>query len=229
MLSVKKNSSGIYKITNLINGKVYIGSTTKLLHRWSEHKYALLRNKHTNTKLQHSFNKYGLDNFSFSILLYCKLEDLVFYEQRAIDKYNVLKEGYNCRLLVHSNLGCKRSEESKLKMRLAKLGKKREPHSEETKRKISEANTGKIRSEEARKKSGLSRKGKKNKTPFSKETREKMSRARLGKPMSESTKQKLSIINTGNIPSEETKNKLSKSITEWHKIRKALLEAKNVR
>ena len=61
-------NSGIYKIENLINGKIYIGSSVDLLGRKNAHFSQLNRNIHGNKKLQNSFNKYGKDNFNFKIL-----------------------------------------------------------------------------------------------------------------------------------------------------------------
>ena len=54
---------GIYKITNKINNKIYIGSSYSISKRISEHKYQLRRNSHPNIHLQSSWNKYGEDNF----------------------------------------------------------------------------------------------------------------------------------------------------------------------
>ena len=57
----------IYKITNLINGKCYIGQTTDTKRRFSEHKakgYGNERNK----VLYYAFDKYGIENFSFEII-----------------------------------------------------------------------------------------------------------------------------------------------------------------
>ena len=60
---------GIYKITNLVNGKVYIGQSQDIYSRWKEHKYA--RNKRDYFALYGAFKKYGLDNFSFEIVECC--------------------------------------------------------------------------------------------------------------------------------------------------------------
>lgn len=60
--------SGIYKITNAVNGKFYIGSSADIDKRWYDHKRELMLNIHTNPKLQHSWNKHGEDKFTFTIV-----------------------------------------------------------------------------------------------------------------------------------------------------------------
>lgn len=59
----------IYKIENLVNGKFYIGSTIRESRvRMNEHFSRLKRGEHCNKILQRSYNKYGRDNFKFSII-----------------------------------------------------------------------------------------------------------------------------------------------------------------
>lgn len=57
--------SGIYKITNVVNNKVYIGLSIHLNKRWGEHKNDLIKNKHFNAHLQNSVNKYGILNLKY--------------------------------------------------------------------------------------------------------------------------------------------------------------------
>ena len=66
----KLDKKGVYKIENLINGKVYIGSTEKsFLKRFSTHYTKLKANNHKgHIYLQNAVNKYGIENFEFSIL-----------------------------------------------------------------------------------------------------------------------------------------------------------------
>jgi len=88
-------NSGIYKIENLINGKIYIGKSVNLTKRKRDHFNLLKNNKHTNNFLQNSYNKYGSDNFKFSILEICEKENLLdveFYYISVIDEqllYNI--------------------------------------------------------------------------------------------------------------------------------------------
>ena len=86
---------GIYKITNKINNKPYIGSSNNIKRRWRQHISLLNNNKHHSIKLQRAWNKYGQDNFKFEILEECEVEKLLYLEQFYIDKYKAYFEGYN--------------------------------------------------------------------------------------------------------------------------------------
>ena len=79
--------TGIYKIKNKQNNKVYIGSTIVIRKRWRDHKWYLKENKHHNSHLQSSYNKYGLENFEFIIKLECDLNNLLIEEKRLIKEY----------------------------------------------------------------------------------------------------------------------------------------------
>lgn len=61
-------TSGIYKITCLVNNKCYIGSSVDIYKRLCTHKFQLRRNKHNNKYFQRAWNKYGEDNFVFELL-----------------------------------------------------------------------------------------------------------------------------------------------------------------
>lgn len=91
----KEVISGIYKITNKINNKPYIGSSNNIERRWRQHISLLNNNKHHSIKLQRAWNKYGQDNFEFEIIEECDVEKLLYLEQFYIDKYKAYFEGYN--------------------------------------------------------------------------------------------------------------------------------------
>ena len=57
--------SGIYKITCLQNGRVYVGQAINIKDRWTSHMQCLNRNKHHNIHLQRAWNKYGEECFKF--------------------------------------------------------------------------------------------------------------------------------------------------------------------
>lgn len=90
----------IYKITNLINNKCYIGQTIKPAdQRWQEHKYRAFENIKTeeNKPLYYAMRKYGLSNFKFEVIQ----DNIETFEQLDkaeiywIDYYNSFVNGYN--------------------------------------------------------------------------------------------------------------------------------------
>jgi group I intron endonuclease len=88
---------GIYKITNNKNKKVYIGSSLKLNDREYKHFWLLRNNKHDNSFLQNSYNKYGESNFDFQLVKLCDPSELVEFENYYIDlfKSNDSEFGFN--------------------------------------------------------------------------------------------------------------------------------------
>jgi len=109
--------SGIYKITNIINNKIYIGSSKNILNRIWNHKTLLRNNNHPNKKLQNSFNKYKEVNFKFEIVEYCKIEELIIKEQNYIDGLNPY---FNILKIAYSSLGYKYNQEQRNKMNVIK-------------------------------------------------------------------------------------------------------------
>lgn len=79
--------SGIYKIENEVNGRVYYGSSIDLKRRKREHFNALKKRKHSNPFLQNDFNKYGDGVFAFHITKFCSPENLLVQEQRYLDEF----------------------------------------------------------------------------------------------------------------------------------------------
>jgi group I intron endonuclease len=63
-----KYKSGIYKILCICTGKFYVGSTENFRRRYTAHKTRLKKGNHDNDYLQYSIIKYGIENFSFSII-----------------------------------------------------------------------------------------------------------------------------------------------------------------
>ena len=223
-------TSGIYAITNMENGKIYIGSTVDFDGRWREHKRTLCNSTHFNPYLQHAWNKCGEDVFEFGVLEYLgNLEELALAEQFWIDiyreegteLYNIATPGKACMLgRKHSEesrrkmsrsrkgkssgmLGKKHSEESKCRMSKAHKGKK---HSEETRQKM----RGKEHSEETKNKIREFRRGKKH----SKKTQRKISKNLTGRkrgPASEETRCRMSVSQKGRKHSKETKQKIGEA------------------
>lgn len=88
---------GIYKITNTINNKSYIGQSTNIEKRWNKHKTIFTRKKECeyDYPLYRAFRKYGLENFSFSVIEECKVSELDEKEIFWIDYYDTYYNGYN--------------------------------------------------------------------------------------------------------------------------------------
>lgn len=83
----------IYKITNLLNGKIYIGQSIHPNRRWIEHKQCAM-NGIDDYPIHLAIRKYGKDNFSFEVLE--EVENYDEEEQRLIKEYNSLvPNGYN--------------------------------------------------------------------------------------------------------------------------------------
>ena len=169
--------SGIYKIENKVNGKKYIGSSIDIIDRWSRHKNKLNSQNHYNDHLQNAWNKYGAENFFFTILEdQVEEERLIPREDRWMTAYESLKKnkGYNLKpasrgaIMSKANkgktpwLGKRHSKETKQKISKANKGKAPwlgKKHSEESKIKMSKMAQGRRHSEEAKRK--ISEAGKK--------------------------------------------------------------------
>lgn len=193
-------SSGIYKILNIANCKIYIGSAKNFYKRWNLHRSDLINNKHPNRYLQFAWNKQGEWFFKFEII---EIVDdpikLIEREQYWID---LLAPEYNICKIAGSNLGIKYSEESKKKMSAWQIGRKM---SDEARARMSVSakghirNRGRIISEEGRLNMSLAHKGKKP----SEETKIKLSLAKIGnkshtgRQFSEEHKRNLSISKKG--------------------------------
>lgn len=95
---------GIYKITNTINNKVYVGSSINLKGREYKHFWMLEKGFHDNHYLQNSFDKYGKENFIFEIIDFCEHKQLISRENELIKFYgaNNLDKGYNLALVNKS-------------------------------------------------------------------------------------------------------------------------------
>jgi group I intron endonuclease len=110
--SNKQKGGVIYKITNEIDGKFYIGSTSNLIKRYYTHINHIRTGKNSCVKLIRAVNKHGEDNFKFEIVCECPTHEVLKTEQEYIDS---LKPHYNVAKIAGSNLGIKRTEEVKLK------------------------------------------------------------------------------------------------------------------
>lgn len=91
---------GIYKFTNNINNKSYIGQSISLENRYKHHVKNCLNKNHLsyNSLFYRALRKYGLESFSYEVLiesLELNKEDLNFLEIYYIEKYSSFGNGYN--------------------------------------------------------------------------------------------------------------------------------------
>jgi len=133
----------IYKVTNKINGKVYIGQTIISLDiRRNSHIYNAINNK-DNFHFHKAIKLYGKDNFVWEIIEYCNSkEELNEMEFHYIKQYNSFEEGYNMTMGGGSLCGFKHSDISKQKISNTKRGKKLPHRSKEWCRNISNSKKG---------------------------------------------------------------------------------------
>ena len=179
--------TGIYQITNTVNGKCYVGSAVSFRKRWKEHVRQLANGNHHSTVMQRAWNKYGESAFEFKKLLVCAQADLLWFEQRALD---VLKPAYNICKVAGSVLGYRHTEEAKAAAAMRAAGN--------THRR------GRKESKEVCERISVGRKGKGVGRVLSEETKEKIAAAQRGRTISEERKEHLRQLNTGKKQSPET-------------------------
>ena len=182
-------TTGIYKITNLVNGKVYIGASRNIEKRWSNHK------KRVNSPIHSDLEALGEENFKFEVLLECPETMLAQWERDMICLYDAddPEKGYNSRDDRPYNLkmsevlkGRKLSDETRRKLSEAHKEVRSKgftgcKHTEESKHRMSEAhkgqrawNKGHKTSDETRRKISEAHKGHKG-CKFTDETKRKIS------------------------------------------------------
>lgn len=122
----------IYKITNKLTNKIYIGQTINLSEREKDYKFFRSQLKRQ-PKIYNSIKKYGWENFTFEAIEECDNFVLNERERYWQEHYNTVEEGYNCCYTSTTDKKKTFSNESKEKLRLFRTGKK---HTKETLDKI---------------------------------------------------------------------------------------------
>lgn len=155
---------GIYCITNMINNKKYIGQSVDLKRRIRNHKWALRHNRHCNTHLQKSFNKYGEKCFVFDVVCKCAEKQLDELEIFYISYFKCMDSNYGYNSESGGNLFKHWSDERRLREKGVRGGENSgmwgKKHSEETKALMREKALGRVLSKETRDKLSKSHKGK---------------------------------------------------------------------
>lgn len=188
------NTSGIYKIQSIIKPeRIYIGSARCFRSRQNKHFLDLKKQKHYNHKLQRHYNKYGDADLIFIPFIFCDPKDLIKIEQYLVD---IMNPYFNECKVVNSRLGTKVSDGSKLKMRLAKLGK-HNPNASHFRKGQVGTRLGQYQNQE---------------------TRKKISET-LKKIYTQEMKDHLSKINVGKKLSKETRERMSKAQKERYRIK----------
>lgn len=143
----------IYRITNMANGKFYIGSADSFARREWQHKYALRRKEHKNPHLQASWDKYGEEMFVFEVVEQIpEGEDQLAWEDKWLRDCVGKPDCYNVNTLATApRLGIEHSDESKARISI------------KVQQAVAEGRGGAfIPSEETRKKMSASLKGNQN-------------------------------------------------------------------
>jgi group I intron endonuclease len=221
-------ASGVYKITNKINGHCYIGSAVNIKNRWKGHRSDLSKNKHHSNHLQNAWNKYGADAFEFSVIEYCPVSSLIARENYYL---NPVKPEYNISPTAGNCLGVKHTDKSRARMSDAQQNRSLEwrtkiseglkaimtPERRAQMSKITKASMtpDKLLEMSTSRKAGMTPErrqeiSERNKgMKHSDESKSKMSASRIGHLVSLETRAKMSAANTGKKRTSETCARIS--------------------
>jgi group I intron endonuclease len=185
IIKENKDKSGIYRFTNNLNGKMYIGSSSNLSSRFRKHFNLNYLSQHKNElSISRAMIKYGYDNFSLEILEFCDVSNLLKREQFYLD---LLEPVYNIAKLAGSNLGFKHSTESRDKISKALKGSLL----------LRSLKLGTTHSEETKKLMSISRSGERNPhygKPHTEVSKDLIRKSRIGKTHSKETRLALSLL-----------------------------------
>lgn len=207
---------GIYKIENLVNGKLYFGKTVDYEKRKASHIRALDGGYHRNNYLQSAWKKYGAESFRFSFVCGCSEQELNDLEKSFIaDNDSLAPNGYNLTVGGEGVRGLIWSEESRKRISESRRGKPRAPRREEnvsdtTREKISASMKARWQDDTYREQMRVAHLGK----SCSQETKEKMSKAHKG--VVQNNARKVLCVETGEIYPSVNKIDLGRKINTGH-------------
>lgn len=120
----KRNSGGIYKIENLINGKVYVGKTVNFRKRYVSYKSSYFNNtpRQINSYFRNAIDKAKPENFTFSVLEFCGVEIMAERELFWMVELSSTKpdSGYNLRMDSSTGMITHDSTREKISKRIKK-------------------------------------------------------------------------------------------------------------
>ena len=94
-----EDPSGIYKITNISTQEIYIGKSTSVATRWTNHiKSACGLAGVADSQFQRALKQYGIENWTFELLEKCPKDKLTEREKYYITFYDTINYGYNQRI-----------------------------------------------------------------------------------------------------------------------------------
>lgn len=198
----------VYKITNEQNGKVYIGGSSNVRDRRQQHNWEFEHGSHHVTEMQKDYNNYP-DSFRFDVIEYCSAEDLVELERKYIADYDAMNPAHGYNRESGGNANKKISDETKKIWSDHRKGEGAamygKHHTEETKRKLSEARKGYRLPEASIRQMAETKRG----SHHTLETRMKMSQSRKGKKLSPEHCAAMSRARKGIVFSEEWRRHMS--------------------
>ena len=125
MATYIQSTPGIYKITSITNGKIYIGCASNVRTRINGHLYDLRKDKHNNSYLQRAWTKYGEENFIFEMIEKCDISNLHAREHYWVNELNCLDRSTGYNIKPTNPNGCSIHSEATIeKLRQANKGKK---------------------------------------------------------------------------------------------------------
>ncbi len=209
----------LYRITNLVNGNDYVGITVNVKKRWRDHiRDSRKEPKPGESLIAKGIRIHGKENFKFEVIaiartwnIGCDLERLA--RHLGMGKYNKTGGG-------EGPMGLKHSDESKAKMRVAKIGKKREISPEHRAKLVANGQARKGVPKTAEHKANMSKATKGVKRgPQSEETIAKKRLMNLGKKASDDAKANMSAAATARNERSIAETGMTPSAARWAKVK----------